>query len=135
MLILKIILFNFSFFSSDHKNRRKRKENNMNLILIGVVILFFICHFPRILFNAYKFLHFEDYMNCKLVKNLYHYPYKIRIVKEIHDLFIMLNSALNFFIYFLVGQKFRKAFFQTLGLRRVSLYTKYGHNRVCIRIG
>ena len=107
-----VSFFNFSIFNSTRQSRRNGQKNNINLVLISVVILFFICNFPRTIYNIYKWLNFEDYINCKNDGN-WHYPFQMQILKQVHDWFIMMNSAINFFIYFFVDKKFKKVFFQT----------------------
>ena len=46
------------------KNKQKASELNLAVILLFIVFMFFVCHFPRILLNVHEFFMLEDMIEC-----------------------------------------------------------------------
>ena len=46
-------------------NKQKASEMNLAAILLCIVFLFLICHFPRILLNVHEFFMSEDIIACE----------------------------------------------------------------------
>ena len=79
-------------------NTKTRRENSLTIMLISVVIVFLVCQVPSIVDNIlYATLDAQTYRKPLLVK-LY----------CISNLMVMINSATNFYIYCLFGNKFRR---------------------------
>ena len=53
------------------KNKQKASELNLAVILLFIVFMFFVCHFPRILLNVHEFFMLEDMIQCGSSKYLY----------------------------------------------------------------
>ncbi len=46
------------------KNKQKASEMNLAAILLCIVFLFIVCHFPRIMLNVHEFFMTEDIIKC-----------------------------------------------------------------------
>jgi len=46
------------------RNKQRASEMNLAAILLCIVILFLICHFPRILLNVHEFFMLDDMILC-----------------------------------------------------------------------
>ena len=46
------------------RNKQKASEMNLAAILLCIVVLFFICHFPRILLNVHEFFMLDNMLEC-----------------------------------------------------------------------
>ena len=46
------------------RNTQRASEMNLALILLCVVCMFIICHFPRILLNVHEFYMLDDMIEC-----------------------------------------------------------------------
>ena len=70
--MVALIYFNSNIFRGIQmthertKKRNKQRASEMNLaaILLCIVILFLICHFPRILLNVHEFFMLDDMILC-----------------------------------------------------------------------
>ena len=79
---------------------RQRRENNLTKMLIVVVMVFLICMAPSIVDNYYAItLTKRDLSRAYFMR--YNYA---------STLLVITNSALNFYVYCLFGNKFRRAF-------------------------
>ena len=76
----------------------QENQRNKTNILFAVVIIFFICHFPRVIYKSlYYFGSSAD-----------EFREKWWFIVPVKKLALMLNSSINFVIYCLLGQTFRK---------------------------
>ena len=89
---------------------RQQQDSNVTFALIIVVIVFIICHVPKLV----------------LMIVLYVVPYKVlklsdvwHFMRDIATMFIILNSAVNFFIYILANKRFRDVLTETICRRHV----------------
>jgi hypothetical protein len=46
------------------KNKARASEMNLAAILLCIVFLFIVCHFPRIMLNVHEFFMTEDIIEC-----------------------------------------------------------------------
>ena len=46
------------------KNTQRASEMNLAAILFCIVVVFIICHFPRILLNVHELIMLDDMMEC-----------------------------------------------------------------------
>ena len=44
--------------------KRRKVEDRLALLFMGIVALFLVCHFPRILLNFYEMVVIEGAMEC-----------------------------------------------------------------------
>jgi len=97
--------------------RRQRKEINLSLVLLCIVLVFFCCHACRIIIDIYEFINMQKVEDCNLQKKGWNPPYLWEALYPISNVFKILNSSLNFFVYCLVGHTFRRELCRTLGLK------------------
>lgn len=83
-------------------NVRQSRENNVTLMLVGVVVVFMICQVPALVYNiAYS-------INENIEKN-----FGWRVLSSMRNFLVTFNSAINFILYCAFGQKFRCIFIRT----------------------
>ncbi len=46
------------------KNKQRASEMNLAAVLLCIVFLFLVCHFPRILLNVHEFFMLDDMIEC-----------------------------------------------------------------------
>lgn len=103
--MLLLIILNTRVFIAINKKSRKRssRENNYSTILLLIVAIFIICHTPRVALNIYEAMEFEKTLICgPPLWSMYFHIFS-------DGLFPILNSTLNFFIYFFAGKQFRNS--------------------------
>ncbi|XP_023325320.1 uncharacterized protein LOC111699021, partial [Eurytemora carolleeae] len=94
-------------------NQLKRKRERSNLILLAIVLLFIFSHSFRILFKAIELTFIDNHVSLEVFnfcyeKGRYIIPPAWLCLSHVNHLFLVLNSALNFFLYCLVGRRFRQ---------------------------
>ena len=102
--LLMLIFFNFKLVMALKEGKkqwetlqfRQKKEQNLTIIPLTIVLVFFICGVPSLAVNVL------DSMNPYLLERP---SYVVFLV--IANLLVVLNSACNFIIYCLLGKKFR----------------------------
>ena len=77
---------------------RQQQDSNVTFALVIVVIVFIICHVPKLALRIVIYL--VPYKELKL-DDVWHF------MRDIANMFIILNSAINFFIYILANKRFR----------------------------
>ena len=77
------------------------------MILMSLVVVFFLCHLPRNIVNLYEFAIVETQILCHSL-GPFSIPFWCMILLKIGEILIIVNSSANFFIYYMVGDKFRK---------------------------
>ena len=138
---LLLILINFFTIKLLHKfyvNRRRnlnltsalsaqnndQHERDITLMLIGVVLLFFICRFPMLINHIFetKFsLTSYDTKEQKLIDLTKQMSYNCRtrhLFNSIVNFLQTINASANLFFYYLFGESFRETSFQLAKLVR-----------------
>ena len=103
------------YFRFGSRGERGGGENYTSIILIGIVVIFFICHTPRNIMNWYDFISVESALFCQANNKSHFPPYWIYFLFMLGESLVVLNSSINFFLYYFVGQKFRRELFQIFG--------------------
>ena len=115
-LWLQISVFWLDFFSIFQSlsgaDVIKKKQEKSSAVLIGIIAVFLVCHMYRIalwiytlalptktLLNHYNYCH---------AQGKYHIPVAIYYFTQLHHLFLVINSSVNFVIYCIMGRQFRK---------------------------
>ena len=101
LLILTVLTIRLIKAMNDHrrmqlqmKSQLSRLDSNVTFALIIVVVVFIICHVPIVLLTVTGYFEYNSMIvECYLTR--------------ITLMFLLLNSAVNFFIYILSNQAFR----------------------------
>ena len=103
-----LIFLNVRVFIAIHSRKSSSKEMTYSTILLLIVAIFIICHVPRVALNIYEVFDYEQISICG--------PPFWSVVFQVFSNGILpaLNSAINFFIYFLAGRKFRNSLMNLL---------------------
>ena len=103
MIILNILIFKSL---RNHRIMRRRKssvnrnlvvqslENRMTRVSIMIIVIFVICHLPRIIPNVYEVL---SRVFPESEEN-----FSIKILKIVNILLLIVSSSVNFIIYFII---------------------------------
>ena len=93
-------------------SRLQRRREKSTVTLASIVLIFIACHSYRLSLKVFEFAHpqsntMEHFETCFRLGR-YHVPASIYILTNIHHLFLVLNSSINFIIYCCVGSEFRR---------------------------
>ncbi|XP_023335988.1 G-protein coupled receptor daf-37 [Eurytemora carolleeae] len=80
-------------------------ELNLAIVLVCVVVVFLICHIPRILLNMFDVLHINDILRCE---GKYESPAWFKCMAGFNHLLLILNSSCNFIIYCSLNQNVKE---------------------------
>ena len=89
---------------------RKANEAKHAVILFIIVLLFFICHTPRLIINIHEFLYldlFKRGMEVECDK----YPVLVFIFTSVSNCLLTINSSSNFYIYCFMCSTFRSVLY------------------------
>ena len=96
------------------KMKLMSKEFDMGLTLAGISLMFVLCQSIKLVVDIYELMVCDHF---KIAKEGHdpkcHNPIKIDIIASFGNLFVCINSAANFLLYMVKGEKFRDAFCQT----------------------
>lgn len=99
--------------------RRFLKELNFFFIMLVIVIVFILCHTPRIVVDTWEFSHLENINYCQEKLNRPFLPSVwIQCLMHVSHLLNIFNSSVNFVIYCFIGHGFRREFFRMIGLSK-----------------
>lgn len=106
--MLLLIFLNVRVFIAIHSRKSSSKDTTYSTILLLIVAIFILCHMPRVALNIYEFFDQEQINICG--------PPVWSMIFHIFSNGVLpaLNSAINFFIYFLAGRKFRQSLLNLL---------------------
>jgi hypothetical protein len=77
--------------------QHQRKEQNLSVIPLSIVLIFFVCGTPSLAVNVIEAIN----------NDVIEHAWFVRLM-TVANLLVVLNSASNFIIYFLFGRKFRQ---------------------------
>ena len=80
-------------FSSGQEQARKKRNRSITLMLIGIIVLFFLCHIGEVMISVYEMV---SYIH---EEGDHSFPDWIRDLIVVNHLLIVVNSSLNFAIY------------------------------------
>jgi len=101
--MLLLIVLNVRVFSAIQARKSTCRDASYSNILLLIVIVFLLCHSPRLFLNFYEALWMDREKASRC-----HPPVWFDVLHVFSNCLITLNSALNFFIYCLAGAKFRQ---------------------------
>ena len=105
--MLLLIFLNVRVFIAIHSRKSSSKEMTYSTILLLIVAIFILCHMPRVALNIYEVFDHEQISECG--------PPVWSMIFNVYSNGIL--PALNFFIYFLAGKKFRRSLLNFLFCR------------------
>ena len=83
------------------------KELDMGLTLAGISLMFVLCQSIKLVVDIYELMVCDHF---KIAKEGHdpkcHNPIKIDIIASFGNLFVCINSAANFLLYMVKGEKF-----------------------------
>lgn len=95
------------------KRRLRRKRERSSMVLFSIVMLFLVCHSTRFIFKTYDVLIIDEHISRDKARFCHRYgrhslPPIWFCISNLNELVIVLNSALNFFLYCATGKRFRQ---------------------------
>ena len=106
---------------------RKANEAKHAVILFIIVLLFFICHAPRVIINIHEFVYL-DLLKSGMENDCDKYPILAFIFTSISNFLLTLNSSSNFYIYCFMCSTFRSVLYDWI----VDIKTFF-HNLTCFK--
>lgn len=85
---------------------RRKKEDNMAVIFMGFILVFLVCHLPRLLLNIHELATIRHAMECQEAGEK-PFPLWSQIAISISHVLLVVNSSTNIFIYCFLSSKFR----------------------------
>jgi len=99
---LLLSFLNFRIFFKIFKNSNNIRDLTYFIITLLIVVIFFLCHLPRLVLNFYEAIYSEYIMTCgPPVWSLIFHVFS-------NSLLPVINSTSNFFVYILAGKHFRE---------------------------
>ena len=111
--------------SSPTPDNRRQKEDNLAVIFMGIVIVFLVCHFPRIFLSLHEMLVIRNTMACSKV-GYYSFPLWALVFAQFSHILLVLNSSMNSVIYCMVSSKYRAQALKYLLAIKTKLCHVYG---------
>jgi hypothetical protein len=88
---------------------RNKQENSLVRVMIGIVIVFIVCHCLRGPVYIYILVTLQDVQNCHEAESVtFLGPLWFYIIFSLDYLLLAINSSVNMIIYCCVNPKFRK---------------------------
>lgn len=78
-------------------SRHQKREIGLATMLLGVVVVFFICNLLPLVINI---------IECFDVN----IPFELDYLLQVSNLLVTINSSVNFIIYVIFGEKFKRLF-------------------------
>ena len=104
------------------------REKRLSRVLMKIVIVFIVCHTPRIIWHIYNATNYKSIVYCTLQNptNSGQYPWS-SILALLYDMFIVINSSVNTVVYCSANDKFRHYFllFICLPCRNILIRINY----------
>ena len=79
----------------------------MAVIFMGFILVFLVCHLPRLLLNIHELATIQHAMECQKV-GLQPFPLWSLITISLSHVLLVINSSTNIFIYCFLSSKFRE---------------------------
>ena len=112
--------------STSTTENRRQKEDNLAVIFMGIVIVFLVCHFPRIFLSLHEMLVIRNTMACSKVG--YHsFPLWALLFAQFSHLLLVLNSSMNSVIYCMVSTKYRAQAVKYIKAAKSKTFQVYRH--------
>ena len=90
-----------------NERARRKQETELSNVLIGIVILFIFCHFPRLFIGVHEMMAYNTICG---IKRKYYFTVVGAIAHDFLILMLTINSSLNTIIYCFLTSNFCKNF-------------------------
>ena len=87
--------------------RRRHFEDNLAAIFMAFVLVFLICHMPRLLLNIHELITIKEAMLCSQ-RNERPFSLWSMITISVSHFLLVINSSTNILVYCLMSSKFRE---------------------------
>lgn len=92
---------------AEHDEERRKTEHSLSYVLIAMVLIFILCHSPRLILSVYESIVIKERLAC--IKNDKKFvPLWAMILICFNDFVLVLNSSINMPIYLCLNAKFRQ---------------------------
>ena len=89
------------------RRQRRAHEDNLAMIFMGFILVFLVCHLPRMLLDIHELATMQHYEKCR-ENGFNEYPLYISISIYISHITLVLSTATNLIIYCSVSPTYRK---------------------------
>lgn len=86
--------------------KRRKVEDRLALLFMGIVALFLVCHFPRILLNFYEMVVIESAMECAN-QGKRAFDVWAMIMTSVSHFLLVFSSSINILFYSVFNAQFR----------------------------
>ena len=118
------LLLRYAHVRSNRGNSSSTNEVNLATVLICIVIMFLLCHSPRLIINLAEFIISKSYSDCDQFRP----PAWFLCLTSFMHWLLIVNSSSNFIIYCFMGQKFKQVLLQKIP-RYVNVF-----NSLCLSV-
>lgn len=96
-----------SRLGSSRRQRRSRQEDHLATIFMGIILIFLVCHTPRVLLSLYEIATIHRTLECEAAGRP---PFALWTLVSIcvSHFLLVLNSATNMIVYCLLSSAFRR---------------------------
>ena len=103
------------------ESRNRDNDVKKTYVLFWIVIVFILCHSLRISLNIEEFVGLTRYLDIKEKGCNHGFKFWFSVLVPVSQLFIIINSSVNFFIYSFFDPAFKKVLQQAIIIKSVIL--------------
>lgn len=92
----------------DTRKKRYTQEANLAIVMIGIVVVFIVCHSLRNIGTVYACASTKEYEQCSRGNTFVTMPKWFEIMWSVSQLLLVINSSVNMIIYCCLNSKFKK---------------------------
>ena len=128
---MAIAFLNISIYLAVRKRRnaRRMQDVHLSIVLLIIVTTFVFCNLPRLILNMHEIFILDFIELCKN-SLLGGFPLWSIFFGFISNVFLVINSSANLFIYCIIGSKFRAQFCRYF-LLRANVATPTTRKKIC----
>ena len=111
LLTMELLHLRYAHVRSSNRNSSSHNEVNLATVLICIVIMFLLCHSPRLVINVAELIISRSYSECE------HWmpPAWFLCLSSFMHWLLIVNSSSNFLIYCFMGRKFKQVLLTKIG--------------------
>ena len=92
------------------RDNRRKQENDLAKVLIGIVVIFILCNFLRVLLDFYEMVNIETIIACNRIGRMGTSSWVIQL-NYFSKLMMATDASISMVIYCLINKNFRKKLF------------------------